>query len=162
MCAAHEGPWLIGCRTTADVPNLGEVNWRRGSLWPYESMASVGAKYCHLNKVRPSEFLKFLNRFSSPVRPIEFWKWLDCGSFDDEAMSVALREAPEHVARLRWTPFLPPEGYADGPPNRRIYDPEIHIRFCPECARRGLHAIFHQLPWLRKCLLHEIELPNAK
>lgn len=53
---------------------------------------------------------------------------------------------------LRQIAFRPPKEYVGS--NGTNDDSSINIVYCPDCIKYGYHAIFHQLPWMEKCLIH--------
>jgi hypothetical protein len=125
-------------------------------------MASVGAKFCYLNKVCPKAFMDYLGKFVSPFKSSEFWQIVDRGQFDLERFAGAFREPVEKIKSLSGADFALPRDYA----NDRAPDFQLafakRLRFCPACAMLGFHAIFHQQLWFRKCLLHGIELQTLE
>lgn len=138
------------------------VNWRRGSLHPYESIAGVAAKFCYLNRVGPGEFIRFCERFVARFRPNEFWMLLDRDDFDIDRFANILGEPKSCIARLRQAPFRPPEDYVGCNIKSHNEDSSIDIVYCPDCIQFGYHAIFHQLPWMNKCLVHGSRLLSTR
>lgn len=134
------------------------VNWRPGSLWPYESLAAVGAKFAYLNRVPPSAFRRLLSRFAPPFASDEFLSLIDHPQFSIGPFARMIGE-PEHmVLELKVAPFVLPENFISkrSPGVFRIQPRDL--RYCPACAMLGFHALFHQLDWFSRCLLHDIEL----
>lgn len=115
-------------------------------------MAGVAAKFCYLNRVGPREFISFCERFVSHFRPHEFWMLCDRDDFDLGRFASILGEPESCVASLRQIAFRPPKEYVGS--NGTNDDSSINIVYCPDCIKYGYHAIFHQLPWMEKCLIH--------
>ncbi len=138
------------------------VNWRRGSLRDYESIAGVAAKFCYLNRVGPGEFIRFCERFIARFRPNEFWMLFDRNDFDFDRFASILGEPNSCIAHLRQAPFRPPEEYVGCNIKLRNEDSSTDIVYCPDCIKFGYHAIFHQLPWMNKCLIHGSRLLRAR
>lgn len=138
------------------------VTWHRGTLWPYESMAAVGAKFCYLNKVSPRRFIEYLRTFCPGIRTGDLLSVLDDPQADLGAFASSLGEHVANVRKLKASRFYPPEFYAvprERPSSERVGEiVQIpfngSLRYCPTCARMGFLASFHHIPIFRKCLLH--------
>lgn len=155
--------------STSRLRHLEEsVNWRPGSLWPYESLAAVGAKFAYLNRVRPSRFRKFLLDFDPKSIDIDFFSLIDAPDFSTRRFARVLGESERLIKQLKVGPFIPPTAYAT---NSQFGFSKLHpsigwvgqhfsppFRYCPICAKLGFHAIFHQLDLFSRCLIHDVEL----
>lgn len=51
-----------------------------------------------------------------------------------------------------------PLSIRNGPDIFRALDFEKTVMFCPLCAENGYHSKFHEVPLLRKCVLHQVDL----
>ena len=148
---------VIGFPVTHEFRKLNTgtcVNWRRGSLRRYESLAGFAAKFCYLNRIGPNEFIRFFEKFIGHFRPHEFWDLLDRVDFDIDCFANIIGEPESYVDSMRQVPFRPPEAYVGTNAKLINKDSSIDIFYCPDCIKFGYHAIFHQLPWIKRCLIH--------
>lgn len=128
-------------------------SWRPGTLRPYESIGSFGAKYCYLNKITFSQFGKtiaeFLSADATGHYDIDFGKGL----------SRLLGEPPALVDTLSLKKFRL------GPHSQALCS-SWHIsefnfeefKYCPVCLADGYHSNLHQLVFLDKCFIHKCSL----
>lgn len=142
------------------------VSWRVGSLWPYESMAGVGAKCCYVNRISPRQFRLFLCKFCPSFKSADFLALVDHPDFSIRKFSLALGEPVERIRQLRLIPFFPPEEYvarrSQPWPINTVHGVPQEVRqnlvYCPACAKVGFHASFHQLARLSECPIHGLTL----
>jgi len=127
------------------------INWGRGRLLPYESLTSFAAKFCVLNEIAPSRFRKFLTA--------KFGRQFDGDVPSDETETVRLAELldePYHVvATLNNRLFISSKRSLVG---IRLYHDDLRneIKICDACLSRGVHLVFAEVPWLKKCPIHRI------
>ena len=137
---------------------LGKLNWGRGRLQPYESFSSLSAKFCALNCIKPLQFRKFLCVvFGSP-------DWSPYGLSKGQKVLLAsiLDEPIEIVNTIQPDDFslcFPSEVFSIYTDNRFNFH---YVTYCPECLRRCYHAFFHELSWLKKCLIHQVDLVQVR
>lgn len=139
------------------------INWRKGTLWPYESMAGIGAKFCFVNRVSPRLFRDYLKTLGPNFKSADFLFLADRPQTDIVKFAIDLGEPLAKVRELRVGRFYPPSGYFHGrslgswPPNSRFGVPvQWHwdVSYCPVCVRHGFHASFHQINMFSRCLVH--------
>jgi hypothetical protein len=140
-----------------------EINWRRGTLRPFESLTSIGAKFCYLNSVKPSDFICFITElgytFNTQNENSEFSIPYEVGSkykFSNRstrALAKMLGEPLKIVRSISLWPLMP--YYLDSLAHVTV---SKRLRYCPECLKTGYHGIFHQLPWFDQCLIHGIKI----
>lgn len=141
----------------------GSINWRPGSWRPYESLACIGAKFCYLNKVTIQTYLEFLSDFiGSPKKTAagehrlmtdNVNSILDSPSFQLRAYARVFEEPVRIVRTSQLSALIP----------NRVVAPILTLtRVCQECIKDGYHAVFHQMPWFNKCLIHGTVLIDFK
>lgn len=145
------------------------VNWYGGTLKRYESITSIGAKFCYLNHVSREHFLKLLKESNSQsnlnsrnldpkasscrllyANSIPYFR---VDSFNEAVLARTLSEPLKVVQSSRLPVLLPLV--------QNLYLDEHEsqpFQFCPICAAVGYHATFHLLPWFKKCLIHSENL----
>ncbi|MFC7518840.1 TniQ family protein [Herbaspirillum sp. GCM10030257] len=152
---------------------LSAITWISGSLRPYESMPSIIAKLCHLNKVKPPFMFDYLADFlcrsaarrQSNVRAGTEDKvsgqlfGVRASTLDDHGFPLAVfaRILSEPVSIMRTCTYeaIIPKSAA----RIQEFSPTIGgLRVCPQCLATGYHAVFHQLPWFYRCLVHGTKL----
>lgn len=133
-----------------------DINWRSGSLSRFESLSSVGAKFCQLNRVRPRSFRRFVEGFlSSRVEGYASrFSPLDSSHFDLTGFAKAIGEPVRLVRSMAWEPWLPTELLIPGVEALNGFCLNRTLRYCPQCMQKGYHAVFHQFPWFSRCLVH--------
>lgn len=145
------------------------INWRRGTLWPYESMAGIGAKFCFVNKVSPRIFREYLKAFNLKFASAEFLFLMDQSQTNLVRFARDLGEPLNKVRELRAAQFLPPidyfnvepSRYCSGHTKRGVPDQwHLNVSYCPVCIKSGFHASFHQINLFSRCLLHGDELKS--
>jgi hypothetical protein len=126
-----------------------QINWGRGRLMPYESVASVAAKFCKLNGIQPAQFRRFL---STIFVQLDILPWHPSKA-ESEAIANLLDD-PISIVHTLDVPLLKHGrsrvfGEFDG---RSFH--QAQVRACPYCLRQGYHLVFAEVPWMEKCPLH--------
>lgn len=133
------------------------INWIRGTLRQYESVASVGAWFCAQNFVKPIAFAEFLLEFM-PSKPEGHALTLGDRGFDFLGLARALNEPVEVVRSLSAArQALGPLGHAARADSTAVQP----FRVCPLCLHQRFHSIWHQVPWLERCVFHDIPLETV-
>lgn len=154
-------------RNNANGRTAQYINWRKGTLWPYESMAGIGAKFCFLNRVSPHRFHDYLISICNKFTSAEFLFLMDLPQSDIARFAIDLGEPMDKVRELRVARFFPPQDYFDPNSHRSLPLNSCHgvplhwhwsVSYCPVCVRHGFHASFHQINIFSRCLLHGEEL----
>ncbi|MDI1309326.1 MAG: hypothetical protein PSV17_07820 [Methylotenera sp.] len=135
--------------------SIGEVNWKSGSLRPFESAGSVGAKYCYLNKVKPIEFGKLIEDLVDGDFSSDFNFTFDNPKLKPEKISKIFGEPLGIAKQLSLLKFLDLRNLNKCDLFNQF---EKNLRFCPECLNHGYHSPLHQLNWLTKCFIHNSAL----
>jgi hypothetical protein len=128
-------------------------SWRSGTLRPYESIGSIGAKYCYLNKVKPIEFAKLIRGFILENNSGIFHEYtLDNPRLDIKSLAKFLNEPLSIVDKLSFQGFnqLPHLTKETG----FSLDGRHNLTYCPKCLSEGYHSPFHQINWISKCFIH--------
>lgn len=132
---------------------MAEINWGHGRLQPYESLASIFAKFCALNCISPRQARFFLRE----VFDASGWSPRHGLTVDQERLLAQVLDEPiEIVSTVTPKDFLlfrPSEPFSFRPENQSNSD-----AYCPECLKRGYHACFHTLYWLKRCAIHQLDL----
>ncbi len=130
------------------------VNWMHGTLRRYESIASVGAWFCAQNFVQPNAFAEFLLEFL-PAVPSHYTLTIENPSFDFIRFARALNEPIEivrslGVARLGLGEIERVSGVGSVA--------STPFRVCEHCLHQRFHSVWHQVPWLERCVFHDMPL----
>ncbi len=137
--------------------NQSTTSWRKNTLRPFESMASLGAKYCHLNKVSIKVFGEVLAEFLPPdVSTPESTCTVDTVGFNISGFSKMLDEPLALIRSQSARQISLGATFQEVCSVGNVSFNEL--RFCPECLADGYHSTLHQLSWLEKCFLHSIPL----
>jgi len=146
--------------------NFNSVSWRSGTLRAYESMTSIGAKYCLFNRVSPSDFIEFITQFL-PARDLsKYESTVDVPGFKLSKFSRVIGEPiatvlTQSTRELKW--FVKSEIVSPNFNFSHGREPiNIGLRICPVCSSQGYHATFHNFPWLHRCLIHGHLLQNVQ
>lgn len=132
-----------------------DVNWRSRSLQPYESLYSLGAKFCYLNRISPTVFHAFLQEFAGSSSNSSYLLLAGDPTF---RLSQLARKLGEPISVIRSTSIesmLPPIGLKESVKGVQHSMLPKRLRYCCVCIEKGFHATYHQLPWLSHCLIHE-------
>ncbi len=119
---------------------------------PFESLASLGAKWCLVNRLSANEFKKWMDELtqraqSRPRADGRTWH-------DVEAESLA-KAFGEPVAVTRTVRSgLKIEASNFGSEALQQGGPAGGFRFCRECLKEGFHSDLHEVSWLRFCFVH--------
>lgn len=129
-------------------------SWRSGTLRPYESIGSIGAKYCYLNKVKIIEFAKLIRGLTPENNNGIFYDYtLDNPHLDIKSLAKLLNEPLSIIDMLSFQTFnqLPHLTKETGFSliGRR------NLTYCPKCLSEGYHSPFHQINWISKCFIHD-------
>lgn len=136
-------------------------NWRTNTLRVYESIGSIGAKYCYLNKVKPKEFYNLIIELIGDKREhIDRDDYtFDNLEFDFSMLSKLLAEPLSTVNKLSL--------------NAITHLPNLHkqtgyslaskknLAYCPVCLANGYHSPLHQIHWVTNCFIHNETLINV-
>lgn len=96
------------------------------------------------NQLRPHEFEAMFHRAKPGIAGA------GCSEFDYEALSPWVGHTPDSIRNslsARWEVDT-----------RRSTQPSA--RYCPECAIHGYHSVFHNVAWIRNCVIHGVPLVN--
>lgn len=166
---------------------LNTVSWRNRTLRPYESMGSLGAKYCYVNRVNPHRFTQFLKEYlpqeveAAPVvdsvisidridishivrfsRQITLLKDVPFSAVDVEGFKIRdfaqVLNEPIAIVRSQRSSL-----FELGASLTKIASVSSGLRVealyvCPVCISEGYHSTLHQLSWLERCYLHDVVL----
>jgi hypothetical protein len=130
----------------------GKINWGRGRLRPFESIACFAAKFCALNKISPNQFRKFMAAYLGHDFPPN-----TAHTIDETKMLVALLNEPYVVVQtinahlLHWR-----NSTVFGGIHRKSHDQD-EVRICELCVKEGLHTAFAEIPWIKLCPIHGVE-----
>lgn len=130
--------------------------WRPGALRPFESVASLGAKYCYLNKIRFIDFWEMLSEFLPQGTDVPEGTYaLDAPGFNIGRFAHYLGEPVSIANTMLLKKAIP------GPHLQAVYGskytPDFNykaLRFCPACLAHGYHSNLHQMEWMAKCFIH--------
>ena len=128
------------------------VNWHKGTMWPYESMAGIGAKFCFLNRVSPPVFQQYIATFCQEPSNADLFSVIDQVETNIAKFAVDLGEPRDKIRELRVVRFFPPRMYFSAHENRPSSASDLSLRdwyrsisYCPVCIGHGFHASFHQM-----------------
>jgi hypothetical protein len=127
------------------------INWGRGRMHPYESLASFAAKFRALNTVSVSTFKAFLaSHIGRPFAP-------DLPRDETEVKCLAgLLDEPFDVVRTLNIRPLNNDEAKMFPKQSKHTQPMSHIRVCDSCLSCGIHLVFTEIPWVQLCPLHQL------
>lgn len=126
------------------------INWGRGRLGPFDSMAAFAARFCSLNGINPKEFRDFLSNYLGNDK----WTVRGFAPSDLESLADVLDEPMQVVRTLAADALaLPPlfGSFASDYDDRTLRG---YVSYCPTCLRLGYHASFHEHVWLYRCPIH--------
>jgi len=134
-----------------------KVNWHCGTLRKYESITSLGAKFCYLNRIKPADFFQFLaehkllseNLLTRRACQPAFETVFATLNVDERSVAKSLGERVAIVQSIALSPLIPDYEHSSAPKERLAL-----IQYCPKCIAGGYHGNFHQLPWFKRCLIH--------
>jgi hypothetical protein len=134
--------------------------WYAGTMRPFESLESLGAKWCLVNRLSANDFKKWMEGLTERAqsRPrADGRSWYDV---EAEALAKAFGE-PIAVARtVRSRLKIEASNFASDALQRD--KTEGAFRFCRACLKDGFHSDLHEVPWLGHCFVHpEIELVSG-
>lgn len=138
------------------------TSWRPRTLRAYESVGSIGAKYCYLNKVKPREFYnlileligeknRYINRDDFTFDSLNF-DFLKLSKLFNEPLPIVKKlslETINHLPNLRKQ-----TGYSLASNNNFTY--------CPICLANGYHSPLHQISWVTNCFIHNEALLSVE
>lgn len=146
---------LIGSAETKDGGHTTpKINWGRGRLLPYESLAAFTAKFCVLNGISWKECRLFFALLTG-----ENGWWV--AGFKGGAVKVVaslLNEPESTVSSLAEGVCALPVCYGTFSGDYNERRPYSTLAYCPACRRLGYHASFHEISCLRQCLIHHVDL----
>jgi hypothetical protein len=137
------------------------TSWRPGTLRAYESVGSIGAKYCYLNKVKPREFynliLELIGEKNRYINRDDFT--FDSLDFDFSKLSKLFNEPLPIVKKLSLKAInhLPNLRKQTGYSLASNED----FAYCPICLANGYHSPLHQISWVTNCFIHNEALINV-
>lgn len=164
---------LKGAEFRSPRPTLrNSVSWRTGSLMLYESFSSIGAKYCFVNRVAPSEFGRILTELTPRNKKYEEVQSQHCRSWVPAPFNHCTLDVPNfqmaRLGRLLNEPMAVIEtlsgcGVSLGPKLIGVLSkgaPDFtELNVCPICIRIGYHSLLHQVRWIiDRCLIHDVDL----
>lgn len=132
---------------------LDSASWRSGTLRPFESIGSLGAKYIYLNRIKQREFRLLLLSFL-PSELNSSVPTLDQDGFKLKAFAALLSEPISVLSTMSVRNFI------TGASVRPLVESQIRewsvdvLRFCPKCMEEGYHSILHQMPCFDECIFH--------
>lgn len=130
------------------------VTWTSGTLREYESIASIGAWFCIQNYVPGHIFAEYVLDFvPDDARRADLT--VQIAGFDVRGLMRALGE-PVSVGKT-----LQLDAVMLGAIHRAAISAgpsAFPLRLCPKCSAERYHSIWHQLPWLDRCVFHGAEL----
>jgi hypothetical protein len=147
-------PTLNGRKTARKSVDLPRINWGRGRLLPYESMAAFTAKFCVLNNISCSQCRSFFSELTGLT------DWYTTSFFGRTIRVIArlLDETELIVKTLSVGKLVLPACYGTFSfENQKVLHFE-EVSYCPECIQQGYHASFHEVSWLRQCPIHRADL----
>lgn len=123
-------------------------------------MSSIGAKYCYLNRVSPIIFGKIIQEYLPPIDVSRFAITVDVPGFK---LDVFARLIGENVKVLR---SQSSNDLVPGPllaAAAEESEPSFEsLQCCQACLACGFHSVLHQLPWIRRCFIHDTPLVSAE
>ncbi|MGB4657972.1 MAG: hypothetical protein WBI07_02185 [Mobilitalea sp.] len=138
------------------------ITWNKKWIKKYESPWSILSKLCLSNKVNGYDILRHVFHKTSNEYSIINYKYgisvspklnidviSDILGFDIEKMC---KETSEELLK----PFF---SVVDG--REELYYKIFYstkLKYCPKCMSYGYHSLFHQLSFIDKCLVHDIDL----
>lgn len=126
------------------------INWGRGRLHSYESLASFATKFCILNRIPVPTFKNFLGgQIGRPFAPD-----IPRDAAEVDCLACLLDEPSSVVRTLNFRP-LDNDGAKLFPKRTRHTQPLSHIRVCDSCLGCGIHLVFAEIPWVQLCPLHQ-------
>ncbi|GBG14759.1 mammalian cell entry protein [Novimethylophilus kurashikiensis] len=135
--------------------------WRPGTLRPFESVASFGAKYCYLNKIRFIDLWKMLTEFLPRNANVPDGIFaLDVAEFNIGRFAHYLGESVSVAKTMILERSIP------GPHLQTVSGVGISdfnhkaLSFCPACLANGYHSNLHQMEWMDKCFIHGVPLKS--
>lgn len=135
--------------------------WRPGALRPFESVASLGAKYCYLNKIRFIDFWEMLSEFLPRGADVpDGASFLDEPGFNMSKFAHYLGEPLSVVTTLALRK-INSGSYLKAVSGSATHDFNLGtFRFCLACLANGYHSSLHQLQWMDKCFIHGVPLQS--
>lgn len=136
------------------------VVWFPGDMWPYESMASIGATFVTVNGCSVAEYFKWL-RITFPVRPFSGrQRILGESAVNLKSFLRSIDDTSVLVHQLSWPHLLNAPMLAN---ESHILNPEFRtLRTCEQCSLVRYHSFLHQLPWLSNCFIHRTPLQVSR
>lgn len=135
-----------------------QTSWRPGTLRIHESIGSIGAKYCYLNKVKPKEFYNLISEFNGNGSYIDSDNTFDNPEFDFVKLAKLFEEPISIVSKLSLNLINDlPNLYKQS--KCSLWGKSM-FSYCPTCMAAGYHSELHQIHWLDKCFIHGDNLVN--
>lgn len=132
------------------------TSWRPGTLRLFESIGSIGAKYCYLNKIKPIEFSKLILELTvdRPEKPMVSDLTFGSLEFDFRKLSRLLGEpiAITNKLSLRAIDQLP-NLYRHTRYSLKSKSNK-NFSYCSTCLASGYHSSLHQIGWVGSCFIH--------
>lgn len=127
------------------------INWGRGRLHSYESLASFAVKFCSLNSLPLSTFKNFLaGQIGRPFAPD-----IPRDAAEVECLAGLLDEPVSVVRTLNIRP-LSSGGAKLFAKRAQHIQPLSQMRVCDSCLGCGIHLVFAEIPWVQLCPLHRL------
>lgn len=131
------------------------VNWGRGQLMQYESVASFCARFSTFNGLSLEQTKQFFTElFGKP------WS-LDTSQIVNARQVARLLDEPVSVVGT----IYPTGIYAGRKGVFKEYLPieyDLYVPFCRSCIMVGYHSSFHELLFLEKCPFHQEEMQEMR
>lgn len=137
------------------------VAWRKGSLFEFDSIGIVGARYCAFNSVTPAAFVAFLHDFFPAGHSSRSAHCVDDPAFDLAGFAAALGE-PLRLVRTLSPSLFSFTSCSDLEAWRKPEHLTEKISYCASCIAQGRHSFLHQLGWTQRCLLHDEPLRRLR
>lgn len=131
------------------------VNWGRGQLMPYESIASFCGRFGAFNGLTLKQTRQFYSEFCGQP-----WS-LETGRTINARKAARLLDEPVSVVCT----IYPTEIYAGRKGEFKKYFPigrDLYVPFCNRCIKMGYHSSFHELLYLEKCPFHHEDLRHMQ
>jgi len=153
--AALNAPAMSNVRSMNDLA----IAWYPGTMRPFESLESVAAKWCLLNRLSAHHFEKWSAELAVRRRARRGAGDVPPPRLDAEGLAKALGEPVAIVRTLRSRQKIEDSNFSATA--LQLGKPARGIRFCGACLREGFHSDLHEVPWLGYCFVHpEVELTS--
>lgn len=138
------------------------ITWNKKWIKKYESPWSILSKLCLSNKANGYDILHYVFHKTSNEYSIINYKYgiLVSPKFDIDVISNILGFNIEKTCMQASKELLKPFFIViDG--REELYYKIFYsskLKYCPACISYGYHSLFHQLSFIDRCLIHDIDL----